>query len=167
MNKRVLTQRAVACSIAIVATPARVFKALVEPRDVKRWWGTNEAVITAQKGGTWSFGWRAYGQDNFYAITASIRKIAHPRELRMAEVMYFRADMKPLGPMNLSFRLEKKRRGTLLTVRQAGYGKGKRWDWYYRAVQDGWEESLWNLKRYIEKKVKRRTTRRTKLARNK
>ncbi|MGA9364760.1 MAG: SRPBCC domain-containing protein [Bacteroidota bacterium] len=161
MSKSGLTRRAVTCSIAIAAAPSRVFRALVEPQDVKRWWGANEAIMTARKGGTWSLGWHAYGQDNFYATTAFIHKIAHPRELQLTGLMYFRPDMKPLGPMKLSFRLEKKGQGVLLTVRQSGYGKGKHWDWYYRALQNGWEESLWSLKRYIERKGKRRTSRRT------
>lgn len=167
MSKKKLTRRAVTCSIAVAVEPARVFQALVDVHDLKRWWGANETVITARKGGTWSLGWRAYGQDNFYVTTACIQKIAHPRELRMTEVMYFRPDMKPLGPMRLSFHLEKKRRGTMITVRQAGYGKGKEWDWYYRAVQGGWEESLWNLKRYLERKGKRHTSSRTTSTRKK
>jgi uncharacterized protein YndB with AHSA1/START domain len=161
MSERGLTRSAVTCSIAIAATPSRVFRALVEPQDVKRWWGANEAIITARKGGTWSLGWHAYGLDNFYATTAFIHKIAHPRDLQLTGLMYFRLDMKPLGPMKLSFHLEKKGRGVLLTVRQSGYGKGKHWDWYHRALQDGWEESLWSLKRYIERKGKRRRSRRT------
>jgi len=134
---------------------------------MKRWWGANEAIITARKGGTWSLGWHAYGQDNFYATTGFIQKIAHPRELQLTGLMYFRPDMKPLGPMRLSFHLEKKRQGTLLTVRQSGYGKGKHWDLYYGALHDGWEESLWNLKKHIERKEKRQTSYKTTSARKK
>ena len=167
MKKRGLTRRRVTCSIAIAAAPSRIFRAFVEPRDIKGWWGANEAVIAARKGGTWSLGWHAYRQDNFYATTALIHKIAHPRELRMTELMYFRPDMKPLGPMKLSFHLQKKGQETLLTVRQSGYGKGRHWDWYSRALQEGWEESLWNLKKYIERKEKRQTSRKTTAARKK
>jgi uncharacterized protein YndB with AHSA1/START domain len=163
MSERGLTQREVTCSIAIAAAPSRIFRALVEPHDVKRWWGANEAVITARKGGTWSLGWHAFGLENFYVTTGFIQKITHPRELQLTGLMYFRPDMKPLGPMKLSFRIEKKGQGALLTVRQSGYGKGKHWDLYHRALQDGWEESLWSLKRFIERRGKRRVSRRTKL----
>jgi uncharacterized protein YndB with AHSA1/START domain len=167
MRERGFTRKAVTCSIAITAAPLRVFRALVEPRDLKRWWGTNEAVITARKGGTWSLGWHAYGQDNFYATTGFIQKIAYPRGLQLTGLMYFRPDMKPLGPMTLSFRIEKKGQGALLTVRQSGYGKGKHWDLYYIALHDGWEESLWSLKKYIESKERRQTSRKNTSARKK
>jgi len=167
MRERGFTRKAMTCSIAITAAPLRVFRALVEPQDVKRWWGANEAVIAARKGGAWSLGWHAYGQDNFYATTGFIQKIAYPRGLQLTGLMYFRPDMKPLGPMKLSFHLKKTGQGTVLTVRQSGYGKGRHWDWYSRALHDGWEESLWSLKRYIERKRIRQTNLRTTPARKK
>jgi uncharacterized protein YndB with AHSA1/START domain len=167
MNEKGLPRRTVRCSIAIAAPPSRIFQALVEPRDLKKWWGANEAIITARKGGTWSLGWHAFEQENFYATTASIHRIVPTRELQLTGLMYFRPDMKPLGPMKLSFRLKRKGEGTLLTVRQSGYGKGKHWDLYYGALRDGWEESLWSLKKYIERKEKRQMSPRTTNAKKK
>jgi uncharacterized protein YndB with AHSA1/START domain len=160
MSEGTPNRKAVTRSVTIAASPARTFQALIDPHDLKRWWGANEAVIAPRNGGVWSLGWHAYGQDNFYTTSASIQRIAHARELRMTNVMYFRPDMKPLGPMRLSFHLRKKGKSTVLTVRQTGYGKGKHWDWYYQSVQNGWEESLWNLKRYLERRVKHRSARR-------
>ncbi len=149
-----LKRRVITRSIPVSATPARTFQALIDPKDLKRWWGVNEAVIAPRKDGIWSLGWHAYGQDNFYATTAFIQKITNGRELRLRDVMYFRPDMSPLGPMTLTFHLNKKGKETVITVRQTSFGSGKRWDSYCRAVEDGWEKSLWSLKKYLERKAK-------------
>ena len=141
-------------SIAVTATPARTFQALIDRHDLKRWWGANEAVIAPRKDGIWSLGWHAYGQDNFYATTGFIEKITNGRELRLRDVMYFRPDMSPFGPITLSFILKKRRKQTAITVRQSAFGSGKRWDTYYRALEDGWEKSLWSLKKYLERKAR-------------
>ena len=146
--------RAVERTILIAVTPARSFRALIDPTDLKRWWGVREAVVIPRKNGVWSLGWNAYGEENFYVTTAFIEKIVTNRELRLRDVIYFRPDIKPMGPMTLSFRLKSVRRQTEVTVRQGNYGGGKVWDAYYRAVQDGWDKTLWSLKKYLERKAK-------------
>lgn len=148
-RKRVITR-----SIAVAATPARTFQALIDPQDLKRWWGVNEAVIAPRKNGIWSLGWRAFGQDNFYVTIAFIEKIRNHRELRLKDVLYFRPDMSPVGPTMLAFRLNKKGKETVVTVQQSALESGKRWEWYYHAVEDGWEKSLWSLKKYLERKAR-------------
>ena len=154
MMEKKLKRRVITRSIAVAATLARTFQALIDPKDLKRWWGVNEAVIAPRKDGIWSLGWHAYGQDNFYATTGFIEKITNGRELRLRDVMYFRPDMSPVGPTMLAFRLNKKRKKTVVTVQQTALGSGKRWEWYYHAVEDGWEKSLWSLKKYLERKAR-------------
>ena len=154
MMAKNFTRRAVTRSITIAATPARTFQALTDPHDLNRWWGANEAIIALRKGGVWTLGWHAFGQDNFYVTSAFIDKFTGNHELRLRDVWYFRPDMKPLGPMKLSFRLQKQKRETTVTVRQTGYGSGKIWRSYHRAVEDGWEKSLWSLKKYLERKAR-------------
>jgi uncharacterized protein YndB with AHSA1/START domain len=144
--------RSVERTIRVAATPARCFRALLDPAELKKWWGAREAVITPRKNGVWSLGWHAYGEENFYVTTAFIDKMTPNRELRLRDVLYFRPDLEPMGPMTLLFRLRSIGRDTEVTVRQANYGSGRGWDEYYRAVQDGWEKTLWNLKKYLERK---------------
>jgi len=167
MMEKKLSRRVVTCSVAIAATPARTFEALIHPHDLKRWWGVKEAVIAPQKGGTWTLGWHAFGQDNFYVTSASVERIAANQELRLRNVMGFRPDMKPFGPMRLTFLLKKRGEETIVTVRQIGHGTGKRWDWYFRAIEEGWQESLWNLKKYLERKARRRKARVSRQAKRK
>jgi len=141
-------------SVEIAASTGRTFRALIEPRDLKRWWGATEVVITPRKEGVWCLGWHAFDEENFYVSVGFIDKIIPGRTLGLKNVRYYRPDLKPLGPLRVVFDLESRGNRTVLTVRESGFGTGRTWNSYYRGVQKGWEEALWNLKRYLELKKK-------------
>jgi len=117
--------------------PEAVFRALTEPRQLARWF-VDSAKVDLVEGGRYTLTWKGYPSQK-----GEVKRVVRNRLLVMSWPNEFRGKM---FTTEARFSLRKKGSGTLLTVRQTGFGEGDDWVWLYGAVQSGWAYFLTNLK---------------------
>jgi uncharacterized protein YndB with AHSA1/START domain len=123
-------------------TPERLFAALTDPEELARWF-VGKAVFPARKGATFRLLW-----EGGYSMKGKVLEIDPPRKLRLAWIDRF--DSKKTFTTEARFLLEKKGRGTLLTLKHSGFKSGKRWVALYGGIQSGWAYYLLNLRSVLE-----------------
>jgi len=124
------------------APPAEVFAALTEPKELTKWF-LEKAAITLRKGGAFKFTWLGG-----FSMKGKVKSVASPKQLVLNWV-----DRLPDGKLYetvAQFDLQKKGKGTLLTVTHRGFKKGRKWIGLYGAVQSGWAYYLTNLRSLLE-----------------
>jgi uncharacterized protein YndB with AHSA1/START domain len=129
-------------SYLIGASPARVFAALTQPRQLARWFVAS-AVVELREGGAYRLTWGPG-----VTMKGKVRSVSAPTKL----VLDWH-DRLPGGKKFETvarFKLRKRGTGTLLTVTHEGFGSGKSWVGLYGAVQSGWAYYLQNLKSVLE-----------------
>jgi uncharacterized protein YndB with AHSA1/START domain len=133
-------------SIGLRASPAEVYRTLVDPKELSRWF-VSEASIDLRPGGAylWVFG-EATGAPGAGAQAASGEvALVVPQEL-----LRLRARVEDLET-DLEFRLDPWKDGTVLTVTHSGFPGEEEWDDTFRSIDLGWESELHILKIYLEK----------------
>ncbi len=123
------------------AAPAKVFASLTEPQQLTRWF-VEKAVMTPRKGSPFRFTWGSY------TLRGKVNAVKAPSKLVLQWVDRF-----PGGKMletQARFELQKKGKGTLLTVTHRGFKSGKKWLALYGAIQSGWAYYLTNLRSVLE-----------------
>jgi uncharacterized protein YndB with AHSA1/START domain len=107
-------------SVEVPATPQRVFLALGS-QEVTRWWVRPGVFDTREWTGEVRVGgrWRASGiaRGNPYALEGEFTAVDPPRKL----VHTWIAVGEPVGPMKVTYHLEKIDTGTRITVRHSGF----------------------------------------------
>jgi uncharacterized protein YndB with AHSA1/START domain len=132
-------------SIGIHASPAEVYVALTDPKELSRWF-TSEASIDLRPGGSyrWVFGagTGAAGADPLVASGEFV--VISPQE-------FLRLSTSVEGTETiLEFRLDPWRDGTILTVSHSGFPGEESWDDAFRSVDQGWQSEIQVLKLYME-----------------
>ncbi len=143
-----LTTGVILASIEIAAPPERVFRALTDPNELVRWWGspdtyrTEEWTLDPRVGGRWLA--RGHGADGrAYSVGGEFLKIDPPRLL----VQTWAPDWEQ-GKLvtTITYRLDSIEGGTRLTLRHEGFGE-------QRAACEshgrGWERVLGWLGDYV------------------
>ena len=120
------------------ATPKVVFAALIEPKQLVKWF-LSSAKIEPRKGGDYRFTWRGG-----YKHSGEVRKIVRDKTLVLTWPDKFENGQ--VYETQVSFTLAKKGSGTLLKLKHTGFKKGDDWVWLYGAIQSGWAYYLTNLK---------------------
>jgi uncharacterized protein YndB with AHSA1/START domain len=135
-----VTRGIVLATVEIAAPPERVFRALVDPEEVVRWWGSPDLyTLTAwsadlRVGGRWSSAGRgADGTD--FTVEGEFLEIDRPRRL----VQTWRPSWEPGPPSTIAYQLEAVGEGTLVTVRHDGFGDRAE---SCRGHANGWERVL-------------------------
>jgi uncharacterized protein YndB with AHSA1/START domain len=133
-------------SVGIHASPAEVYQALTDPRELSRWF-VSEASIDLRPGGAyrWVFG-EATGVSGSDATVAAGEFVAFQPQ----EYIRLRTVVDELET-ELEFRLDPWRDGTILTVSHAGFPGEEPWDETFRAIDQGWESEAQILKLYMER----------------
>jgi uncharacterized protein YndB with AHSA1/START domain len=107
-------------SVKVAATPERAYRALVS-NEITRWWvrpgvfDTREWTGDVRVGGRWPASGVARG--NPYALEGEFVALDPPRKL----VHTWIAVGEPVGPMKVTYHLEKIDAGTRITVRHSGF----------------------------------------------
>lgn len=144
-----MSERTIAQTIEIEASPSAVFRALTDADELSRWW-TTSAESDPRTGGSFSYTWEFEEQT----------ERNHMREGVYADVTldaHIRYDWPmPLGNTVVDFRLEAAGNGTSLTLEHEGWGTGGDWDQAYEMHAGGWQFFLGNLKSYLERGEDRR-----------
>lgn len=125
----------------INATPDRVFNALTEKEELEKWF-VKIAEVELKPGGTIKTNW-----------TADMGEHGTVKEVNPPHVFSFTWEgMFSPSPTTITFTLEPKDNGTLLTLTHSGIGEGKGWEAYAGMDNEGkgWEAHLKDLKSWIE-----------------
>src|SRR4051812_47397762 len=132
--------------IEINAGPDRVFDALVEPEQLRQWWGSPDTYITE-----WQIDLRAGGE---YVCTATAAghemtvrgrflEIDPPRRL----VYTWNASWDPTGETTVQFDLTPRGQGTIVQVTHSGFAAGADRAGY----SDGWNRIIAQLDSWLNR----------------
>lgn len=143
--------RKVSRSVQIQASAERVWRAFLEPEQMKQWWGAARGLVEEHKGGVWAVAWGDSEQGYKNVVSGVLKSFQPNKRLRIEPLVYFNPERPVLGPMRLSISVKEKEGRTRVSVRQDHYGEGPDWDWYYDAVVKGWKDTLGNLKQFLER----------------
>jgi len=133
---------AVRQSYQLAAPPARVFSALTDPKELKRWF-VAKAVVTPRKGGSYRLDW-----GGGYAMRGKIIAIEPPKLLRLRWID--RLEGAKVFETEARFTLVKRGKGTLLSIEHRGFKSGKKWVQLHGGVASGWAYYLLNLKSVLD-----------------
>jgi uncharacterized protein YndB with AHSA1/START domain len=133
-------------SVGIHASPAEVYVALTDPKELSRWF-VSEASIDLRPGGSyrWVFGegTGAAGSDPLVSSGEFVSIV--PQE-------YLRLSTTVEGTETLlEFRFDPWRDGTILTVSHSGFPGEDAWDDAFRSADQGWQSEIQVLKVYMER----------------
>ncbi|MET0341035.1 MAG: SRPBCC domain-containing protein [Polyangiales bacterium] len=118
-----LSQGTILATVEIAATRERVFRALTDPKEVVRWWGSPETYQTTEwtselrEGG--AFRARGRGADgNAFEVVGEYLVVEPPHKL----VHTWRADWDGSEVTTVTFVLDATQGGTRVTLRHEGFG---------------------------------------------
>jgi len=130
--------RTVEKEVFVAVSPERAFRAFTDKTELERWFAI-EVEIDLRNGGHWHFQWT---ND---AATGTFIEVDPPRRL----VMEWH-NAAPLGNTICTIEFTPESDGTLIRLRDSGYGQGDDWDAIYDGVNGGWGTALGDLKRWLE-----------------
>jgi uncharacterized protein YndB with AHSA1/START domain len=143
--------RAVRAESEMAVPPERVIRAFLHPADLKGWWRVDQSLVEPHAGGLYALGWGVSPQGYQYVSTGVIAQLEPGHVLHIEQFTYFNPQYGIFGPMSLVVTAEDLGGGrSRATVVQGGYQDGANWDWFYRAVVDGWPLALDYLRQYLE-----------------
>ncbi len=126
----------------IKAPPAKVFKALTEPRLLKKWF-LMSAKLSPRKGGNYAFTWQGGASQS-----GKVLNYVRDRSLSLSWPQVQKG--KALGTTRATFRLKPKDDGTILDISHTGFKSGSLWTENHAAVCSGWAYFLLNLKSVLQ-----------------
>ena len=131
--------------------PDRVYSALTDPGQLARWF-VEKAEVVPKKGGAFRLTW-AGG----YSMRGKVKNVDPAKKLQLAWVDRFEGGK--VFETEARFVLQKKGRGTLLTLTHRGFKSGKKWTALYGGIQSGWAYYLTNLRSVLEHGIDLRSDR--------
>jgi len=134
--------RTIKQGLYIRAPPDKVFRALTEPRLLKKWF-LSSAKLSPRKGGNYQFAWHGG-----YTHTGKVLDYLRDKRLSLSWPGIIRGKL--LGNTRVTFRLKPKTDGTFLEMTHTGFKAGNLWIELYGAVCSGWAYFLMNLKSVIQ-----------------
>ncbi|MGH3104352.1 MAG: SRPBCC family protein [Gaiellaceae bacterium] len=139
-----MSDRTIAQTIEIDATPETVFRALTDADELSRWW-TTRAESDPRPGGSFSYTWEfAQDTERNHTREDTYEDVTPNEHIRYAWPM-------PLGNTVVDFRLEPSGEGTKLTLAHEGWGSSADWAESHDMHVSGWQFFLGNLKSYLER----------------
>lgn len=139
--KAAMQSRSVEQSIEIAAPIEAVWKAMVEPEELTRWFPLEAG--TNPDGTVW-MGW--HDQFRFSGRVEEIRPMRY-----MRSVPVFPPGFEPPVKMATEIWLESNGSKTIVRIVQSGFLADAQWDEEYTGTQRGWVFQLYGLKLYLEK----------------
>jgi uncharacterized protein YndB with AHSA1/START domain len=142
-----LTEGVVLANVEIAATAERVFRALTDPKELVRWWGSGDTYRNEEWTADLRVGgrWRARGRGvdgKPFSVEGEFLEIDPPRKL----VQSWKPDWDGGHLTTVTYRLEPIAGGTRVTVRHAGFGERR------ESCQNhgqGWEKVLGWLQEHL------------------
>lgn len=132
-----------------------VFKTLITPSDVCRWWGASRAIIIPLEAGIWTASWGNEDLPDFinaYVIT----KFNKPRSLYLSQFRYFDRN-KPTPDftfdMETHFDITDTPNGCRLTVTQSGFPDTAEAIEFLKGCEVGWKQTLSQIGQFLDTKL--------------
>lgn len=133
----------------IDAKPEIIFTVLTSAADLSLWL-CNEARCDARPGGAYELWWLSG-----YTVSGRFTDVQRPTHVAFT----WKARGAP-GETTVAFTLAKKRKGTEVTVRHTGFGRGAAWAAVIEESRKGWQSSLECLQHLVETGIDLREARR-------
>ncbi len=146
-------KRVVVSEIRINCDPKEILEALMDINHLKAWWGVDSCFIERKDGGLYTLTWLRSSEGIKFISTGRINLYNYRSHLYLEDVLYINSEKPILGPFTIKYDVAAHDNYSILKVTQNGFKKegDTIWDWYYKAVADGWPQALIMLKKYLEK----------------
>ena len=144
--------RVIQDSIDIDADAIEVFNALITPSAICAWWQANSAIVLAEPNGTYAVSWGEDEDNPDYLTIARIVRYEPPEILELAEYQYRSSEggLPFDNDLPVTLTVEQRQGPTRLHVRQTGFPAEESADMYYEGCVKGWEDTLRNIKEFLE-----------------
>lgn len=139
--------------IRIRASSQRILKALTDFDDLNKWWGVDSVFIQKKDGGLYALTWLRSKDGIKFISTGRIRFYDRRTHLHIEDLLYINSERPIIGPFTLFYDVQEESHYSILKIKQGGFNKNPEFEWYYKAVQEGWPQALFMLKTYLEKEV--------------
>lgn len=125
------------------ASPATVFRALTDARELSRWW-TTSAESDPRTGGAFSYRFEFEDASRDHTYEGAYH------EITTDERVSYRWQTS-LGETTVDVRLRPSGDGSELTLTHSGWGEGREWDDAVAMHEQGWAFFLDNLVAYLDR----------------
>jgi len=142
-------------SVAIGAPAADAFDAFTRVSELLSWW-CEGALVGLRRGGNWAVGFTDPMGRTEVTVLGKIEDFERGRRLVVREISYEPASGEPLEGLSLVVTIADREGGCFVTVEQEVPDAGPAYEAYRGFAGDGWEETLSELKRYLEGPRERR-----------
>jgi len=143
--------RFIQSEIRIRATVKEILDALLELKHLKEWWGIDDGLIEKKDGGLYTVTWLKSKDGIKFISTGRIKLYDKTSHLHLEDMVYINSERPLLGPFTIQYNVVEHKSYSILKVKQGGFEKGPKHEWYYSATQEGWPQALVMLKNYLEK----------------
>ena len=142
-----LTEGVILASVEVAAAAERVFRALTDPKELARWWGSSEAYRADEWTADFRVGgrWRARGRNvdgRPFSVEGEFLEIEPPRKV----VQSWKPDWDGGSTTTVTYLLDPIAGGTRVTVRHTGFGDRRD---SCQGHGQGWERVLGWLQEYV------------------
>jgi uncharacterized protein YndB with AHSA1/START domain len=126
-------------------SPEQLFRMLVSPSAIRRWWSAASAIVIPREGGVFAVTWGGDEDDPDYATAATIVEFDPPRRFVLKD---YRAVFRLGGgpPVDADFVTEFAVRaragGAVLRVTQDGFPVSPEGDAFRAACDEGWRNTF-------------------------
>ncbi|MEM7784512.1 MAG: SRPBCC domain-containing protein [Planctomycetota bacterium] len=129
-----------------------VFTALITPSHIRRWWNAQQVIVIPKIGGIWVATWGNDFDHPEFISFSRIKDLVVGKRLVLGDYQYvspdgglaFEADFETTFEI-----LSNPERGVDLTVDQTGFPSDPIADEYYENCQQGWQDTLSSLERFL------------------
>ncbi len=141
MIKTTEAGRSIEFTMKIAAKPEDVWRAIIEPEEIKRWFPL-DARGEAKEGGLIEVSW---GNDEWWGVTLTMPEPG--RHIRFVDTQ-----STPDGEVTLymDYHLETQDGETVVRFVHSGFGMEDSWDEFLEGLDAGWGYFFRNLKHYLE-----------------
>ncbi|QCK14863.1 SRPBCC family protein [Mangrovivirga cuniculi] len=139
-------------SILIAEKRSSVFKTLLTPSDIIKWWEADYAMIQPQREGYYIVSWGKDIDNPEYTSVAEIKDFIINESFKLENYKYSADGSMPdfSRGFTVVFKLYDHDNHTLLTVEHHGFPENEKGNEFYNACVKGWNDTLNNIKSYIE-----------------
>ncbi len=142
-------------SVEIGAPAVDAFDAFTRVSELLSWW-CDGALVGLRQGGNWAIGFTNPRGLTEATVLGKIEEFERGRLLVVREISYEPAAGEPLAGLSMVLSFAENEGGCRVTVEQDVPDAGPAYEHYRGFAGDGWEESLAELKRYLEGPRQRR-----------
>jgi uncharacterized protein YndB with AHSA1/START domain len=146
---------AVVRSVSIQASACDAFDAFTRVSDLLSWW-CEGALVGLKPGGNWAIGFTDVRGRTEATVLGKIAEFERGRRLVVTEISLEPGEGEALQGLSMVLTFSDSAEGCLVTVEHRVPDAGPAYDRYRGQVGPGWEESLADLKKYLEGPRQRR-----------